>query len=150
MTRREFKCQIPIFEEMRLLAGFLQLFLLAFVAGLARVASGDQGYDFSTAVSTTSLQCLKDSYNAKRAIARGYMSSAQVDPNLQTNLANMNSVAFENIDVYMFPCASCESVEDQITQLATALMSYNLRFDKVWLDLEIYKTWSTTNLTRNA
>jgi GH25 family lysozyme M1 (1,4-beta-N-acetylmuramidase) len=104
------------------------------------------GVDYSTLFKTSQIACLKQADKAF-AVPRGYCSYGALDPNIKENLANAWAGGMTHVDLYMFPCFSCNNPAEQAKALVSGLSGH--KYGMIWIDIEIYK-WSTNfNENRN-
>ena len=97
---------------------------------------GFSGVDVSSYVDTWS--CIK-SHGHEFAIIRGYQSFGAVDPNAARTIEAAKKAGIKSVDTYFFPCVPCGNPTHQADAFWSALGG---KFDKVWLDIEVYH-WSS-------
>ncbi|MET9532605.1 hypothetical protein ABZY02_18920 [Streptomyces sp. NPDC006649] len=83
-------------------------------------------------------------------IARGYQSVGRVDPNVAATVANAWAAGMSRVDVYHFPCFTCGNPAGQANALFTYLKDNDVKYGKVWLDVEGPGTYWGSSTSDNA
>ena len=107
-----------------------RVILSALLLGLSQAIF--RGVDFSTLLSVSEFECLKND-GMHFAIPRAWRSSGTPDPNAVQNIKNARAAGIANVDVYLFPCRG-KSAADQVKQMITDLASAN--YGMIWMDVE--------------
>ncbi|GAA1912820.1 hypothetical protein GCM10009837_41840 [Streptomyces durmitorensis] len=108
-----------------------------------------EGVSVSTLVSAASFAAMQ-SQGVDFVIARGYQSAGRVDPNAASTVANAWAAGMSRVDVYQFPCFSCGNAAGQANTLVTYLKDKNVKYGKVWLDVEGPGTYWGNSTSANA
>jgi hypothetical protein len=84
-------------------------------AAIIGVASATKAVDFSTLLTESSFQCMKEN-GISLALPRAWRSYGAFDSNSLPNIKNAHAAGIEAVDVYAFPCRGA-SASDQMTEL---------------------------------
>lgn len=107
------------------------------------------GVDVSQLTSASAFRCLvNNGYHF--AVARGFQSTGNVDPNVLSTLANAWDGGMSDVDVYMFPCPTCGNCAGQARTAVQHLKDHSARFGMFWLDIEGPQYWTDMSSNRNC
>ena len=120
---------------------------MIFALLIAVASAGYYGVDLANAVSVTTIQCLRNLGFSDFFIFRSWQSLGRFDPNAYQNNMNAISAGFSasNIDCYFYPCISCGDLGGQVNSFWSNVVSYQLKVQRVWFDVE--GTWTSSYST---
>jgi len=93
------------------------------------------GVDVSSLWPQSSWECMSQN-GFSFAIIRCFRSSNSVDPNCAESVARAWAGGMKHVDLYMFPCAKCSDIADQVHRLDEHIRSNNITYGQVWIDIE--------------
>lgn len=85
--------------------------------------------------------------NYEFAIFRGSRSNGTLDSHVVENIRNARSGGMSSVDVYLFPCVTCDDPSTQVDALVDAIRGES--YGKIWLDVERNQWSSSLDSNRN-
>ncbi|CAJ0591800.1 unnamed protein product [Cylicocyclus nassatus] len=107
-------------------------------AALFGTSAATLGFDTIQNLTVNEFLCLKD-YNYSFYVARIWQSLGKFDEHGMQNMRNAHEAGF-NVSAYIFPCLAkkCASPQEQVETTINRLKSYNVHYERIFLDIEIF------------
>lgn len=107
------------------------------------------GVDLATPASQSAFECMRSQHGIQHASIRAFQSNCYLDPHAVDSI-HAAWAAGLIVDIYIFPSVGCTlSAVQQIDVTLDHLAKNNVKYRRVWLDVENWAWWPPDQCQRN-